>query len=66
MYKMRKCEKYLANGYQSTRHWCVFFHRVISSQTSMLQSYMGRGPKFSGLADIKGHYQHTKFGFPDP
>jgi len=25
-----------------------------------------RGPKFSERVDIKGHYQHTKFGYPDP
>jgi len=39
---------------QSTRHKPAWYKA------------MGRGPKFSGHADIKGHYQRAKFGCPRP
>jgi len=50
-------------GYQSTRH------TVISSQHGHLvtsKHCRGRGPKFSGHVDIKGHYQREKFWCPRP
>ena len=50
----------------------AFFHSVISSHGQVviqssrhkraLYKSTGRGPKFSGYVDIKGHYQRAKFG----
>jgi len=62
--------------HRSTRHRRVFFHRVNSSHGQVvtpssrhkpaLYKAKGRGPKFSGHADIKGHYQCANFGSPEP
>jgi len=54
---------------RSTRHRRVFFHTVNSSHGQVvtqlsrhkraLYKATGRRPKFSGYADIKGHYQRA-------
>jgi len=47
-----------------------FFHKVISShgqvvmQSSRHSQHCTKLPKFSGHADIKGHYHRAKFGCP--
>ena len=55
---------------RSTRHRHVFFQKVISSHGQVvtrssrhkpaLYKATDRGPKFSGHADIKGHYHRAK------
>jgi len=54
----------------SSRHTVMSSHGQVVTRSSHHKPAMykatGRGPKFSGHADINGHYQCAKFGCPRP
>jgi len=54
------------SSYRSTRHTVMSSYNHLVTIQHCTKLYKGSGPKFSGHADIKGHYQCAKFGCPKP